>query len=308
MEGLGQLHQLLQKYWVVLVLVSLLARLLYNKYGRKLNSIPGPFLAGFTDIWRFWNTCFANAHDIHIWLHRKTNSHFVRLGPRTISVSDTTLIPTIYGTNSGFVKSDYFVPAMMPFQGSFTPGLFAALDEDYHARLKKPINNAYSMSTMVEFEPLVDATTALLMSKLDDFAASGTSLDFGVWLQMYAFDVLGEVQFSQKLGFLESGKDVAGIMTDIRGKISYAGCVCTYASATSGPMALLTIAGCQGGTNSIPGQGFEQEFAFPKIGTNTSYCELHIGQDAGTSGSLGTRRCTKARLPDKGHRSTSKVS
>ncbi|KAI1627312.1 cytochrome P450 [Exophiala viscosa] len=114
---------------------------------------------------------------------------------------------------------------MMPFQGSFTPGLFAALDEDYHARLKKPINSAYSMSTMVEFEPLVDATTALLMSKLDNFAASGTSFDFGVWLQMYAFDVLGEIQFSRKLGFLESGKDVSGIMADIRGKISYAGCV-----------------------------------------------------------------------------------
>ncbi|KAL2438169.1 Cytochrome P450 monooxygenase cicH [Exophiala dermatitidis] len=112
---------------------------------------------------------------------------------------------------------------MLPFEGTFMPSLFNTRDERYHSMCKKPIANSYSMSTMVEFEPLVDSTTSLLMTKLDGFAASGVSFDLGVWLQMYAFDVIGEILFSQKLGFLSSGTDVQGIMADIRVKIGYAG-------------------------------------------------------------------------------------
>ncbi|EXJ91225.1 hypothetical protein A1O1_04335 [Capronia coronata CBS 617.96] len=218
-----QVHSLAQTHWVALVFGLLLARLLFNKYGRKLNSIPGPFLAGFSDLWRFFDACCATPHETHIRLHRETNSHFVRVGPRTISISDPTLIPTIYGINSGFTKTEFYTIAMLPFEGKVTPALFTARDEHNHALYKKPIAHAYSMSTMVEYEPLVDSTASLFMSKLDEFAAIGAILDFGVWLQRYAFDVIGEVQFSQKLGFLASGTDIQGIMADIRSKIGYLG-------------------------------------------------------------------------------------
>lgn len=190
MKVLEEILFYLRSSWAPLISVLLLARLLFNKYGRRLNSIPGPFLAGFTDLWRFFNTTFSTAHNTHIRLHRKTNSQFVRIGPRTISISDTRLIPTIYGAHTDFTKSQYYTLSMMPLDGKYTPSLFTALDENCHASIKKPIATAYSMSTIVEFEPLVDSTTSLLMSKLDDFAISGDSFDFGVWLQMYAFDVM----------------------------------------------------------------------------------------------------------------------
>jgi hypothetical protein len=190
MALLEQIPNFSQEYLVLFAFGLLLTRLFFNKYRTRLNSIPGPFLAGFTDLWRFFNACFATPHITHLRLHRQTNSHFVRIGPRTVSISDPTLIPTIYGINTGFTKSEYYTLAMLPLDGKFTPSLFTALDEDYHALIKKPIANAYSMSTMVEFEPLVDSTTSLFMSKLDQFADSGTTVDFGVWLQRYAFDVM----------------------------------------------------------------------------------------------------------------------
>lgn len=185
-----QLQSLAQAYWAVCLFGLLLARLLFNKYGCNLNSIPGPFVAGFSDLWRFFNACCATPHGTHIRLHRETNSHFVRIGPRTLSVSDPTLIPTIYGVNSGFTKTEFYTLSMPPFEGKVTPSLFTTRDERYHAMHKKPIANAYSMSSMVEFEPLIDSTAALLMSKLDGFAAAGACLDLGVWLQRYAFDVM----------------------------------------------------------------------------------------------------------------------
>lgn len=179
------------RYLLAQIIISLLlGRLLFNKYGHKLNQIPGPFLAGFTDLWRFADALVATPHQTQIELHRKTNSPLVRIGPRTISVSDPALIPTIYGLNSGFTKTKFYTLHMLPYQGQFTPSLFTTLDEGYHAKFKRPIANAYSMSTMIEFEPLVDSTIHLFMSRLDEFASSGSVLDFGKWLQMFAFDVM----------------------------------------------------------------------------------------------------------------------
>ncbi|EXJ92842.1 hypothetical protein A1O3_01396 [Capronia epimyces CBS 606.96] len=219
----AQFQSLSQAHWAGLVFGLLLTRLLFNKYGRKLNSIPGPFTAGCSDLWRFLNVCCGTPHATHVRLHRELNSHFVRIGPRIISISDPTLIPTIYGTNSGFTKTEFYTLSMLPFKGRVTPSLFTSLDEHDHALYRKPIANAYSMSTMVEFEPLVNSTSSLLMSRLDEFTVSGASFDLGIWLQRYAFDVIGEIQFSQKLGFLSTGTDVQGIMADIRVKIAYAG-------------------------------------------------------------------------------------
>ena len=39
--------------------------------------------------------------------------------------------------------------------------------------------------------------------------------DLGAWLQMFAFDTMGEITFSKRLGFLEGGKDVDGLMESI---------------------------------------------------------------------------------------------
>lgn len=189
-QGLKAIENALQSCWMWLILSFLLVHLCYNKYGRKLNSIPGPFIAGFTDLWRFTDTIIATPHETHIRLHRQTGSSLVRLGPRTVSVSDPALIPKIYGLNSGFTKTKFYTLHMLSYQGQFTPSLFTTLDEGYHAKYKRPIANAYSMSTMIEFEPLIDSTSQLFMSRLDEFAVSRSVFNFGQWLQMFAFDVM----------------------------------------------------------------------------------------------------------------------
>ncbi|KAJ9616125.1 hypothetical protein H2204_014069 [Knufia peltigerae] len=217
--------QLAQNYWPGLLVLFVLSRLVFNKYGKSLNTVPGPFLAGFTDLWRFFDALNRNPHDTHIKLHEQTRSPLVRIGPRTVSVSDPALIPKIYGLNSGFTKTKFYTLHMLSYNGQFTPSLFTTLDEGYHAKYKRPIANAYSMSTMVDFEPLIDSTSELFMSRLDEFVESKATFDLGQWLQMYAFDVIGEVVFSKRLGFLETRSDVDGIMADIRTKVFYGGTV-----------------------------------------------------------------------------------
>lgn len=89
-------------------------------------------------------------------------------------------------------------------------------DEAQHAAMKRPIAQAYSLSTLVDFEPFIDSTTAVFFSRLDElYADTDQVCDLGEWLQMYAFDVIGELTFSKRLGFLESGQDVEGIMANV---------------------------------------------------------------------------------------------
>jgi Cytochrome P450 len=85
------------------------------------------------------------------------------------------------------------------------------------------------MSTLVQFEPFVDSTTTEFLYQLEQrFAnrADDTGIcDFGKWLQYYAFDVIGELTFSKRLGFVEQGKDVGGIIGSLEWFLSYAAVV-----------------------------------------------------------------------------------
>jgi hypothetical protein len=65
------------------------------------------------------------------------------------------------------------------------------MDEQQHARLRRPVAHAYAMSTLVEFEPLVDSTSKEFMKIVNErFAKTGEICPLDRWLQMYAFDIM----------------------------------------------------------------------------------------------------------------------
>ena len=85
------------------------------------------------------------------------------------------------------------------------------------------------MSTLVQFEPLVDSTTLAFLDELEKRFADRVGpegiCDFSTWLQFYAFDVIGELTFSKRLGFVERGEDVDGIIKNLEWLLSYAAIV-----------------------------------------------------------------------------------
>lgn len=90
-------------------------------------------------------------------------------------------------------------------------------DEDQHKAAKRPIAHAYAMTTLLDYEPYVDSTSLVLIDRLRSlYADNGKVCDFGEWLQWYAFDVIGEMTFSRRFGFLEQGKDVGGIIDTVQ--------------------------------------------------------------------------------------------
>lgn len=69
------------------------------------------------------------------------------------------------------------------------------------------------MSSLVNYEPLVSSTLTYWLDKTDDmFASTGQSCNFSQWLQFFAFDVIGDLTWSKRLGFVEGNRDVDNII------------------------------------------------------------------------------------------------
>lgn len=178
----------------------------------NLNHIPGPFWASLTNLSRLIWVRRGNAHETHVALHRKYGS-LVRFGPNMVSVSDPAEISHIYGVNGRFKKSAFYWVLSFYVKGKAIPGLFATQDENLHRILRRPISGIYSMSNLVSFESYVDSTIRVFFEQLDKrFVKPEEICKFDAWLQMFAFDVIGEITFSKRLGFLERGEDIDGIM------------------------------------------------------------------------------------------------
>ncbi|ERF68113.1 hypothetical protein EPUS_06924 [Endocarpon pusillum Z07020] len=211
-------------YWVSILLVApllLISFYLYKTWA-KLRHIPGPFFAQFTDFPRFLWVRSRKAHEIHIDLHAKYGK-LVRFGPNMVSVGDPSEISNIYRMHTPLLKSDFYHVILPMSKGKVMPGLFATQDEALHRTLKKPIASIYSMTNLVSFEPFVDSTIGVFFEQLDKrFVKTGAVCDWDVWLQYFAFDVVGELTFSRRLGFLERAEDVDGIMRGVWKWFEYA--------------------------------------------------------------------------------------
>jgi len=55
------------------------------------------------------------------------------------------------------------------------------------------------------------------------YASTGKTCSFSQWLQYFAFDVIGDLTWSKRLGFVEEDRDVDGIIGFIQRFLSYAG-------------------------------------------------------------------------------------
>ncbi|KAL1987773.1 hypothetical protein VTN96DRAFT_2613 [Rasamsonia emersonii] len=218
----ADISPLLHTYYATLLIVlGILLRLITNRYKRGLSNIPGPTLAKYTRLWKLYDVWKGDSHNTSIRLHRQYGN-LVRIGPKHISVGDPKAVPIIYGLNKGFTKTAFYPIQCISWNKKPQMNLFSTRDEAFHRSQKKPVANAYSMTSLLELEPAVDSCTDIFLSQLRRFAADKKPVDLGIWLQYYAFDVVGEFSFAKKLGFLEQGTDVDGMIKAIEGMLVYA--------------------------------------------------------------------------------------
>lgn len=117
--------------------------------------------------------------------------------------------------------------------------IFNTQDKAFHAKYTKPILGFWSMSKVLELEPLLDETLQMFVQRLnDDFAKKGAVCMLENWLSYcesshgplgYAFlltsavtwDAMANVSFGRPYGFIEEGGDVGNIISESTAGLKY---------------------------------------------------------------------------------------
>jgi hypothetical protein len=108
----------------------------------------------------------------------------------------------------------------MPREGVIAKNLLSATDEKWHDRDRRLINSAFSLTQIIRYEPWVDGTIALFLEKMRSRFAGKEGPDG--CRQLYAMawvllrDVISEMTFGERTGFLEAGVDVENIIGGVR--------------------------------------------------------------------------------------------
>jgi hypothetical protein len=101
----------------------------------------------------------------------------------------------------------------MPREGVIISNLLSATDEKWHDQDRRLINSAFSLTQLLRYEPWIDGTTELFLEKIRSGFAGKEGpdgiVDFIEWLGYFSADVISEMTFGERTGFLEAGKDVA---------------------------------------------------------------------------------------------------
>ena len=190
---------------------------LRRRYGTTLRKFPGPLLASFTRLYQFISVASGHTQDEMIALHARYGP-IVRIAPNELSFSSPEAGRQLLSAGKGFHKT--------PFYGVFpppeNPDIFTETKEHVHSQKKRVANVPYSMAAMNELTPFIDDMIEILVRKLNQ---STGEVDLRDWLHFFAFDVLGEVAFSRRFGFLDEGVDVENAIRTIDNSQWYNGIV-----------------------------------------------------------------------------------
>ncbi|KIX02762.1 uncharacterized protein Z518_08704 [Rhinocladiella mackenziei CBS 650.93] len=188
-----------------------LAAILVSNYMR-LSSIPGPFWASFTNLWRAYETEYgAEFRKTLEGLHKKYGP-FVRIGPTTVSISDPSAIPTIYSMHGEFKKADSYQGLRALSNGKVMGSVIDIQDEDEVSALKRAVGSAFATKNLLNYESDVDYTADTLVQAI---RKRGT-VDVLNTMQQFQVDFLMKVAFSKETDYLRAEKSTQPISVEPR--------------------------------------------------------------------------------------------
>ncbi|KAK2589456.1 hypothetical protein QQS21_012867 [Conoideocrella luteorostrata] len=190
-----------------------------------VRSVPGPFWARFTRLWYFRRVYMGGFERDNIDLHRRYG-RVVRVAPNMYSIDAPDAVNTIYSIASKMPKSEWYEGWKHPSPDRWT--LFPDRNIKRHAETRRRFQALYSMSSLLGSENHVNECTDILQQRLAAFASTGATIDMTHWFQCYAFDVVGNITYSKRFGFLDRGDDVSGIIRALRGATIYSTMIGIY--------------------------------------------------------------------------------
>lgn len=215
----------LAQIYVALLALSLLSVLfvigisLYRLFLHPLASVPGPFAAKITGLWRTWRYFRMSWHDDVLYLH-DTYGPVVRIAPGEVSVVDGDTVKRLYSHGNNTKKTGWYDTWS---NGVTVPILFSETQKHIHAALRRRVSSSYSTTNVLKYEPYMQDCFDLCMKKFHKYADGRTAIDMSEWTHALAFDIVGELCYGKKLGHLEAEMDVGGLRSANTADIYWAG-------------------------------------------------------------------------------------
>ena len=97
--------------------------------------------------------------------------------------------------------------------------MFTTRDPAYHKALKQPVAQLFSMTNMRNYETYADDCTGIFIQAMRDLESQ--PVDFAIWLQWYAFDVIACITFQRRFGFMEQRKDIDNMIGGLDAGLNY---------------------------------------------------------------------------------------
>ncbi|KEF59035.1 uncharacterized protein A1O9_03878 [Exophiala aquamarina CBS 119918] len=88
--------------------------------------------------------------------------------------------------------------------------MFTAVSPALHKALRSPTAQVYSMTNLRHYEKHANECTEIFINLMKE--KEGQKVDLTEHFQWYAFDVIASVTFQRRLGFMETRKDVFGMI------------------------------------------------------------------------------------------------
>ncbi|KAF2679667.1 cytochrome P450 [Lentithecium fluviatile CBS 122367] len=187
-----------------------------RRYLSSISDIPGPFLASFSVAWQLWRIIKGDIDRQCSKLHEKYG-HFVRISHEEVSVCHPDAIRQIL--LNPLHKSEWYSVVALPDQRFQTP--MSTLDPKTHAQRSRNLAAGFAMTHVMKSEPYVDDAIRLLKSRFSEFSDRKSVIHLDHWFNYLAFDILGEIVFSQAFGFLEAGQDLGGSIANSKALTLY---------------------------------------------------------------------------------------
>ena len=122
----------------------------------------------------------------------------MRISPDELAVAGLKDFQNIHRIGSGFNKAQWYKDLI----GSDKVGMFGETDPKLHAAYRRLFAQAFSNSSTMTYEPIIQSKAALAVDKIKRDASTDVA-DVHKWFTFLATDITGQLAFGKSFGMLE---------------------------------------------------------------------------------------------------------
>ncbi|KAI6784042.1 uncharacterized protein J7T54_004588 [Emericellopsis cladophorae] len=174
---------------------------------RRLAHIPGPKIAGFTDLWLIYKTWRGSLFE-DLGEVCKRHGPLARIAPNHVVCGDPREVRRLWAVRSQFDRAPWYKGFRLDPPNDCT---LSMCDADIHTALRAKLAPGYGGKDIVGLHEHIDEGIARFVKLLEDKYLSTpdqvVSVDFSRKVQYMTLDIISKIAFGEAFGFMDNDAD-----------------------------------------------------------------------------------------------------